>query len=43
MMLSIAALRFAAYARAKVPAGHNAGSQAVAQTAKSAMRGSWLR
>jgi len=39
MMLSIAALRFAAYSRAKVPAGQSAGSQAVIQSAKSAMRG----
>jgi hypothetical protein len=43
MILSIAALRFAAYARANVPAGHSAGSQAVAQRAKSAMRGSRSR
>src|SRR6516165_6282831 len=38
IMLSIAALRLAAYARAKVPVGHRAVSQAVAQTAKSAIR-----
>jgi hypothetical protein len=30
-------------ARMKVPAGQNAVSQAVAQSAKSAMRGSWFR
>ena len=39
MMLSIAALRFAAYARANVPEGQSAGSHAAAQSAKSAMRG----
>jgi hypothetical protein len=39
-MLSMAALRFAAQARANVPAGQSAVSQAAAQSAKSAMRGS---
>src|SRR6516162_2297065 len=40
MSSSMAALRFAWYARANVPAGQNAVSQAVAHSAKSAIRGS---
>ena len=40
---SIAPLRFAWYARANVPAGQNAVSQAVAHSAKSAIRGSCSR
>src|SRR5262249_60427088 len=39
-MLSMAVLGFAAEAGAKVPAGHRAVLQAVAQSAKSAIRGS---